>query len=65
MESKFHILYPLKSNFRRFDIVDKEISNNYRATNRQQSQNFSAFLKVYETSTNQISRWYHEVLQSN
>jgi len=33
-----------------------------RATKSQSRQNFSAFLKVYETSTNQISRSYHERL---
>jgi len=31
-----------------------------RATKSQKSQNFSAFSKVCETSTNQIWRWYHE-----
>jgi len=35
-----------------------------RATKSQQSQNFSDFFKVYETSTNQISRWYHVRFQS-
>jgi len=29
------------------------------------SQFFSAFLEVSETSTNQISRWYHEPLQNH
>jgi len=33
-------------------------------TRATKSQKFSAFLKVYETSTNQISRWYHEPFQS-
>ena len=35
-----------------------------RATKSQQSQNFSAVLKVHETSTNQISRSYHEGIPS-
>ena len=33
-------------------------------TKSQWSQNFSAFLKVYETSTNQISCSHHELLHS-
>jgi len=35
-----------------------------RATKSQYSQNFSAFLKVYETSSNKISRSYHEGILS-
>jgi len=35
-----------------------------RATKSQLSQNFSAVSKVYETSTNQISRSYHEAIRS-
>jgi len=35
-----------------------------RATKSQQSQKFSAFSQAYETSTNQISRSYHEGIPS-
>jgi len=35
-----------------------------RATKSQQSQNFSSFFKACETSTNQISRSYHEGIVS-
>jgi len=31
---------------------------------KSQSQIFSAFSKVHETSKNQISHWYYEPLQS-
>ena len=36
-----------------------------RATKSQSCQNFSAASKVYETSTNQISRSYHEDIPSH
>jgi len=43
---------------------DNSINMISRATKSQQSQNFSAVFKVYETSTNQISRSYHKRIPS-
>jgi len=61
------LVFPI-CHFTMLEIFGAELYHNcacdstviFRATKSQYSQIFSAFFKAYETSTNQISRLYHE-----